>query len=112
MALTTTMARVKQRVDALRLSMKIPARTVASLANISSAKLSNGLLGVSYLGSETEARLAELTLTLEELEIAAAPLTLPTDEIQLRKLLDHMKEHTVTADDVRKAIQNLFGVTQ
>jgi hypothetical protein len=112
MALTTTMARVKQRVDALRLSSKLPARTIASLADLSAMKFSNAILGNTYLGSEVEAKLSDLTLQFQELEDSVRPLSIPTDELQLRALLDHMGDHNISTNDVRGAIQNFFGVAQ
>src|SRR5580704_3315370 len=109
MALSTTMSRVKQRVDALKVSMKLPARNIALIANISPDKFSNGLLGITYLGCETEAKLAEITLALQTLEDAVAPLVLPTDPERLRAILDFVKERQVEADNIRAAIRSLFG---
>jgi hypothetical protein len=112
MPLTTTMARVKQRTDALKLSMKLPARNIALVACISPAAFSNGLLGVTYLGCEVEAKLSEITLGLQTLEDAVAPLCLPSDPERLRAILDFVKEQHVEADNIRVAIRSLFGVAE
>jgi hypothetical protein len=112
MGMTTTMARVKQRVDALRVSMKLPAKAIAGLADLSPMKFSNALAGNIYLGSEVEMQLSELTLLLQDLELVVQPLVLPTDETTLRNLLDFVKEHNVNKEDVRSAFDLFFGVVQ
>jgi hypothetical protein len=112
MALTTTMSRVKVRADALKLSMKLPARNIALLADLSPAVFSNGLLGTTYLGAETEMKLSEITLKLQELEDAVYPLVLPTDPERLRKILNYVKDHQTETDSVRVAVQSLFGTKE
>jgi hypothetical protein len=112
MALTTTMSRVKARTDALKLSLKLPARNIALIANISPAVFSNGLLGTTYLGAETEMRLAEITLKLQELEDAVSPLALPTDAERLRLILNYVNENKIQSDNIRAAVQSLFGVAE
>jgi hypothetical protein len=112
MAITTTMARVKTRTDALKLSMKMPARNIALIAEISPAVFSNGLLGTTYLGSEVEMKLSEITLKLMELEDAVRPLALPTDPDRLRQILNYVNENKIAAEDIRAAVHSLFGVAQ
>ncbi len=112
MGLTTTMSRIRQHTDALKLSMKLPARNIALLANISPAVFSNGLLGNTYLGAETETKLSEITLKLMELEDAVYPLALPTDTERLRLILDYVNENKIQSDSVRVAVQLLFGAKE
>jgi hypothetical protein len=112
MGLTTTMSRVKQRTDALKLSAKIPARNIALTANISPAVFSNALIGTTYIGAEKEMRLAEITLKLQELEDAIAPLCLPADPERLREILEFVKEHSIQPDAIRASIQSLFGTKE
>jgi hypothetical protein len=112
MPLTTTMSRVKARTDALKLSLRLPARNIALIAGLSPAVFSNGLLGTTYLGGETEMRLAEITLKLQELEDAVSPLALPTDAERLRLILDYVNESKIQSDSIRAAVQSLFGVAE
>jgi hypothetical protein len=107
--LSATMCRVKSRAEALKLSLKLPARNIALIANISPAAFSNGLLGVTYLGCEVEAKLSEITLDLQTLEDAVSPLALPIDPERLRAILKFVKEHQVEANSIRVAVQSLFG---
>lgn|SRR5690348_12204679 len=112
MALSTTMSRVKQRTDALKLSMKLPARNIALIADISPAVFCNGLLGVSNLGAEKEMRLAEITLKLQELEDVVAPLVLPTDPERLRKILEFVKDQQVDVERIRTSMREWFGIAE
>lgn len=109
MPLTTTMSRVKARTDALKLSMKLPARNIALVAGLSPAAFSNFLLGTTYAGCEVEAKLSEITLALQTLEDAVAPLCLPTDPERLRAILLHAKEHKADVDGIREFMQSRFG---
>jgi hypothetical protein len=112
MGLTTTMTRVRTRTDALKLSMKLPARNIALIADISPAVFSNGLLGTTYLGADKEMRLSEITLKLMELEDAVYPLALPTDAERLRLILDYVRDHKIATEDIHTAVRSLFGVKE
>jgi hypothetical protein len=109
MALTTTMARARERADMLKATAKISARQLAVLVNLSPTVLGNAFAGVTYLGSEKETRVAEATLLLLRLEESVRPLRLPENTDQLRKLLDFVKEHDVDPDSIRAAMSSLFG---
>ena len=104
------MRRVKSRAEALKLSLKLPARNIALIADISPAVFSNALIGTTYIGAEKEMRLAEITLSLQELEDAVSPLALPTDPERLRAILNFVKEHQVEASSISVAVQALFGI--
>jgi hypothetical protein len=112
MALSTTMMRVRQRTDALKLSLKLPGRNIALIADISPAAFSNGLLGVTYLGCEIEAKLSEITLDLQTLEDAVSPLVLPTDPERLRAILKYVKDHQIKTSNIRGAMNQFFGVAE
>jgi hypothetical protein len=104
MALTTTMVRIKQRLDMLRLSSKLSSATVAAVFGIHQMRLSNAVSGKVYLGGKQEAALSNFTLRILELEDAARPFALPADEDQLRALLHADLE----VESVRGTIQSLF----
>jgi hypothetical protein len=112
MALTSTMARVRSRADDLKICAKISARQLAVLTDLSPTVLGNAFSGVTYIGSEKEAELSDLTLLLVELELAMRPLRLPEKTDDLRRLLDYVREHRIEPDRVREAIQNLFGISE
>src|SRR6267378_3767773 len=92
MALSTTMGRVVSRTDDLKVSMKLSARQLAVLVGMSPTVLGNAFSGVTYLNSEKEMLLSEVTLLLQSLELAVRPLRLPDNTDHLRKLLDHVRE--------------------
>ena len=112
MALTTTMSRVRSRVDDLKVSMKLSARQLAVLIDMSPTVLGNAFSGVTYIGSEKEMLLSEVTLLLQSLELAVRPLRLPDNTDDLRRLLDHVRDNHIDAENVRVAVQSLFGVVE
>ena len=112
MALTTTMARVRTRAEDLKASAKISARQLAVLVDLSPTVLGNAFSGVTYLGSEREMELSEVTLLLTELELAVRPFRLPEKTDELRKLIDHIREQKIAPDSVRESVQTLFGIVE
>jgi len=107
--ITTTMARTIERMDSLRVSMKLSARQLAVLVGMSPTVLGNAVSGVTYLGVDKERELSEVTLLLMTLGESCRPLRLPEKPDDLRKLLDYVRDHQVQPEQVRAAIQNLFG---
>jgi hypothetical protein len=112
MALTTTMARVISRAADLKVSAKISARQLAVLVGLSPTVLGNAFSDVTYIGTEKESKLAEITLLLVELELAVRPLRLPEKTDDLRALINHVREHKIEPDHVRASVQTMFGVSE
>jgi hypothetical protein len=57
-------------VDDLKVSMKLSKRQLAVLVDMSPTVLGNAFSGVTYIGSEKEMLLSEVTLLLQSLELA------------------------------------------
>jgi hypothetical protein len=108
--LTTTMCRVIERTNDLKVSAKISARQLAVLVGMSPTVLHNAFSGVTYIGAEKEQELSETTLLLVELELAVRPLRLPEKTDDLRSLIDYVRENKIEPDKVRESMQMLFGV--
>jgi hypothetical protein len=98
--------RTKSRLESLR---PITAGTLAALCGINPATLSNGLRGITRIAAEAERALAETSLALQEIADAAAPFLLPNDVNQLARLLEHVRENGVTAEQIREHVSAIFG---
>ena len=109
---SSTMARIRSRADDLKVSANISARQLAVLVGMSPTVLGNAFSGVTYIGSEKEQALSEITLLLTELELAVRPLRLPEKVDHLRQLIDYIREHKIDSDHVRASVQNMFGVAE
>jgi hypothetical protein len=112
MALSTTMARVRNRVDLLKSSAKISSRQIAILLDMSPAVFGNVLAGVTYLGSGRELELDQATALLVTLEEAVYPLRLPENPDAFRRLVDRVRDKKVDLDAVRAVINDAFGGNQ
>src|SRR6266478_2595272 len=83
---------------------------LAALAGIPQSRLSLALNGTRSLGAEEGERLKDLTVKLIELRDACGifPLALHNAKA-VRRLLDRMDERSITPEQVRDAVQVLFG---
>jgi hypothetical protein len=106
------MARVIMRAESLKVSAKISARQLAVLVDLSPTVLGNAFAGVTYLGAEKETELAKVTLLLESLEAAAKPLRLPEKIDDLRRMVDFIQEHEISPEQIRTALNTVFGVAE
>lgn len=102
---TCTFARGLQRMKALGL----PAMIAARLLGVSPAQFQNVVRGLSQLDGVRDAKFAEMTLKLQELQFAIRPFELPTTLDGLQSVLDKMEEHRITGVDARFRISELFG---
>ena len=100
------LARTKSRLESLR---PISAGTLAALCGINPATLSNGLRGLTRIAAETERALAETSLALQQIADAAAPFLLPNDANLLSRLLEHVRESGITAEQIRGHVSAIFG---
>ncbi len=79
------------------------------LCNINPGTLSNSLRGLTRISAETELALAETSLALQEIAAAVAPFQLPNDANLLSRLLEHVHESGITAEQIREHVSAIFG---
>jgi hypothetical protein len=106
------MSRVIARAESLKVSAKISARQLAVLVDLSPTVLGNAFAGVTYIGAEKESELAKVTLLLEGLETAAKPLRLPEKIDDLRRMVDFIRKHDISPEQIQAALRTVFGVVE
>lgn len=104
MTLTTTMMRIVARADDLKIYAKISARQLAVLVNLSPTVLGNAFSGVTFLNSEKEKELSEITLLLIGLEVSCRPLRLPERTDDLRRLVNRVRDGRVDLEKLNNAL--------
>ena len=100
--------KIRERIALLQ-SVGISARALAAVHGISPNRLQSAVDGVVYLGSQPECDLNQTAGLLLDLEQVVRPLKLPSDKDALRRLVKHVKDNDISAEQIRDAISGVFG---
>jgi hypothetical protein len=97
--------RVRGRLQDLGMS----AIALAKLSGIPASRINLGLRNLADWSPADQNCLLDLTIRLQEIRDAFAPLPLSMgDPEQLRNLLDHVDRNNITPADIRELVQTIF----
>jgi hypothetical protein len=93
-------------------SVGISAATMSRLIGVSPAQLSNAYRSIARLTPEKQERLASVSFELFQLATAVAPLRLPDEVSELQRLLKHLKDNAITAEEIHNALVAVLGTKE
>jgi hypothetical protein len=88
----------------------ISAATLARLCDIAPSTLSAAFREQIRLDSLKEAELLAVTVRLQEVQEALRPFREPTSVDDLRRVLDFISEHNIAPEQIRDALNSVFGI--
>ena len=104
--LSPTLINARNRIKSIGLSDAIFART----CGLSPTAFSNVLREVSKFDGQTELHIHQVSVLLCEWASAVAPLRLPDNSNDLRRLLDYAERNGITTESVREYVSSIFGL--